>query len=245
MLSKSQIKRINALGRKKFRKQDGLFVAEGVKVIEELLDSSFELDKLYHTDAVHFSVAGIVVTDQELKKISFLTTTQKAIAIFKIPEQSSKVVQKGLHVALDSVQDPGNLGTIIRLCDWYGITDLICSSDTVDCYNPKVVQATMGSLSRVQIHYVDLENTLQKDARPVYGTFMNGDNIYAKSELPSSGIIVMGNEGNGISPQIEALVTDRIAIPQFGNSQKTESLNVATATAIILSEFKRSLFTEK
>jgi len=145
---------------------------------------------------------------------------------------------KGLKVALDDVRDPGNLGTIIRLCDWFGIKDLICSNKSVDVYNPKVVQATMGSLTRVNIHYVNLPEYLKNYTEAIYGTFMDGANIY-KQPLLNEGVIVMGNEANGISSEIEALVTHKIAIPRFGDLQQTESLNVATATAIILSEFKR------
>ena len=146
----------------------------------------------------------------------------------------------GLVLALDDVRDPGNLGTIIRLCDWFGIATLICSKATVDCYNPKVVQATMGSITRVQIHYVDLEPFLKDNEAqfPIYGTFMNGSTIYQES-LSQKGILVMGNEANGISPAIEALVQKRLTIPRFGVNQETESLNVATATAIVLNEFRR------
>lgn len=143
-----------------------------------------------------------------------------------------------LKVALDAIRDPGNLGTIIRLCDWFGITQLICSTDTVDCYNPKVVQASMGSLARVEVEYVDLKDYLSNTKLPVYGAFMDGESIY-KESLPQEGILVMGNEANGVHPEIEALVNKRISIPRFGELQETESLNVATATAIILSEFKR------
>ncbi len=142
-------------------------------------------------------------------------------------------------VALDGVRDPGNLGTIIRLCDWFGVKNLICSNDTVDCYNSKVVQATMGSIARVNISYVDLEDFLtENDQMPIMGTFLEGENIYT-SELPKDGILILGNEANGISSKIEKLVTQRINIPQYGNSAETESLNVATATAVVLSEFRR------
>ena len=160
------------------------------------------------------------------------------MAVFKIPK-AKQMVEKGLIVALDDVRDPGNLGTIIRLCDWFGIETLFCSEESVDIYNPKVVQATMGSISRVNVVYGSLEAFLTKTKLPVFGTFMDGKNIY-QEKLPSEGIIIMGNEANGISSSVEKLVSERIAIPRFGNLQVTESLNVATATAIILSEFKRS-----
>ena len=179
------------------------------------------------------------VTDAELKKISALTTPNTCLAIFKIPATIS-FLQNGLIVALDDVRDPGNLGTIIRLCDWFGIKTLFCSEETVDIYNPKVVQATMGSIGRVNVVYGDLENLLAETKLPIFGTFMDGKNIYQEN-LPNEGIIVMGNEANGISKTIEKLVSERIAIPRFGDLQATESLNVATATAIILSEFKRGI----
>jgi TrmH family RNA methyltransferase len=160
------------------------------------------------------------------------------LALFQIPEPEL-MAPSGLIVALDAVRDPGNLGTIIRLCDWYGIEQLWCNEQTVDLYNPKVVQATMGSLARVKVRYLDLEKQISETKLPVFGTFMDGENIYQK-HLPNEGILILGNEANGISSAIENLVTTRLAIPRFGKIQKTESLNVATATAIFLSEFKRS-----
>ena len=160
------------------------------------------------------------------------------MAVFRIP-QEKQVVNKGLIVALDDIRNPGNLGTIIRLCDWFGISQIVCSEQTVDVYNPKVVQATMGSVARVNITYLDLESYLSEAKTEIFGTFMDGENIY-KTQLPTSGIIVLGNDANGISKIIEEKVTQKIAIPRFGSLQLTESLNVATATAIVLSEFKRS-----
>ncbi|RMB56336.1 RNA methyltransferase [Dokdonia sinensis] len=245
MLSKSQSKRITSLGQKKYRIKEQAFVAEGVKVIQELLDSTFKLDGLWVEEEAAFAkalsaqnITFETVTAQELKKVTFLSTSQTALAIFKIPAAESKK-REGLTLVLDDVRDPGNLGTIIRLCDWFGITELVCSKQTVDCYNPKVVQATMGSLTRVQISYEDLNAYLASEKRPVYGTFMDGEDIY-KSVLPKEAILVMGNEANGISAEIESLVTNRLGIPRFGPQQATESLNVATATAICLSEFRRS-----
>jgi TrmH family RNA methyltransferase len=140
---------------------------------------------------------------------------------------------------LDSIRDPGNLGTIIRLCDWFGINQLVCSEDTVDCYNPKVIQATMGSIARVQINYTDLTNFIKESKLPIYGASLSGENIY-KHTLPEKVILVMGNEANGISSEINSLLTNRITIPQYGEQQDTESLNVASATAILLSELMRS-----
>ena len=240
MVSKNQIKLITSLQQKKYRKQEQLFFAEGVKVVQELLNSNFELHNLFTTKEDFSDVSKdkiYAITDAELKKISALSTPNTCLALFKIP-QSKPFVEKGLIVALDDVRDPGNLGTIIRLCDWFGIETLFCSEESVDVYNPKVVQATMGSISRVNIVYGNLETLLSKTKLPVFGTFMDGKNIYQET-LPKEGIIVMGNEANGISAAVEKLVSERIAIPRFGNLQLTESLNVATATAIILSEFKR------
>jgi TrmH family RNA methyltransferase len=241
MVSKNQIKLITSLQQKKFRQLHKLFIAEGVKVIQELLDSNFVLEHLYVTESIFESLnneSKTVITESELKKISCLSTPNNCLALFAIPE-TEKPISSGLIVALDAVRDPGNLGTIIRLCDWFGVDQLWCTEQTVDLYNPKVVQATMGSLARVKVHYLDLEKEIQKANLPVFGTFMDGENIY-QSNLPSEGILILGNEANGISTGIEKLVTSRLAIPRFGNLQKTESLNVATATAIFLSEFKRS-----
>jgi RNA methyltransferase, TrmH family len=240
MVSKNQIKRITSLLQKKYRKQEQLFFVEGVKGVQELLDSNFELVELFTTNSELFSVDKskvYAISESELQKISALTTPNTCLALFKIPAAVS-FEEKGLIVALDDVRDPGNLGTIIRLCDWFGIKTLFCSEESVDVYNPKVVQATMGSISRVNIVYGNLEYLLSETKLPVFGTFMNGKNIYNET-LPKEGIIVMGNEANGISKAIENLVSERIAIPRFGDLQATESLNVATATAIILSEFKR------
>lgn len=240
MLSKNQIKYITQLKQKKYRDANKTFVAEGFKVVDELLDSSLELLHLYTTIDVKDKVAQnkqTLISADELKKISFLTTANQCLALFKMKDEVA-IQAEGLKVALDDVRDPGNLGTIIRLCDWFGIEDLICSNESVDVYNPKVVQATMGSLTRVRIHYTNLETYISKYPLDVFGTFMDGVSIY-KETLPKEGLIVMGNEANGISNEIERLVTKKIAIPRFGTLQATESLNVATATAIILSEFKR------
>lgn len=242
MLSKNEIKRIQSLKQKKFRQEYQLFVAEGIKTITELLNSSFELHQLYATASCNFNAKKhTVITEAELKKISFLKTPNKALAVFKIPV--AKAVEfNNLVVALDDVRDPGNLGTIIRLCDWFGIQDLVCSPETVDCFNPKVIQATMGSITRVNISYTELEDLIENTESNTFGAFMDGENVYA-SQLPKNGILVLGNEANGISKSIENLVDMRISIPRFGSIQETESLNVATATAILLSEFKRN-FTE-
>jgi len=242
MVSKNQKKLIKSLYQKKYRKQHGLFVAEGKKVINELLSAGLRVEAIYTLDQAYFSInqsCMFSVSEEELKSISFLTTPQAALAIFYIPkidqDQSS-----GITVVLDDVRDPGNLGTIIRLCDWFGVDNLVCSEQTVDCYNPKVVQATMGSIARVRIAYIDLEEYLgsQKEETPIYGTFMDGNNIH-NEKLPKNGVVIMGNEANGISSSVEKFITGRIAVPRFGKIRKTESLNVATATAIILNEFMR------
>lgn len=241
MVSKNQIKLITSLQQKKYRKQEQLFFAEGVKVVQELLNSNFELQDLFTTKQDFLTVSKNkvhAISEAELKKISALTTPNTCLAVFKIPK-AKEMIEKGLIVALDDVRDPGNLGTIIRLCDWFGIETLFCTEESVDIYNPKVVQATMGSISRVNVVYGNLESFLSQTKLPVFGTFMDGKNIY-QEKLPKEGVIIMGNEANGISPSVEKLVSERIAIPRFGNLQVTESLNVATATAIILSEFKRS-----
>lgn len=240
MVSKNQIKLITSLQQKKYRIANKLFFAEGVKGIQELLDSDFELDNLYTTQNDFDEVSKdkkTIISENDLKKITALATPNSCLAVFKMPTEKP-VLETGLIVALDSIRDPGNLGTILRLCDWFGIQQVLCSKETVDVYNPKVVQATMGSIARVNINYIDLNAFLATTKLPVFGTFMDGSNIY-KSELPKQGIIIMGNEANGISTELEKLVTSRLTIPRFGNLQKTESLNVATATAIVLSEFRR------
>ena len=241
MLSKNQIKLITSLQQKKYRFANQLFFAEGIKVIQELLVSNFELVNLFSTKDDFEEVSNdkkTIIPESDLKKISALTTANTCFAVFKMAEEKP-IIESGLILALDSIRDPGNLGTILRLCDWFGINQLICSNETVDIYNPKVVQATMGSIARVNVNYIDLNAFIAQSKIPVFGTFMDGENIY-KSTLPQEGIIIMGNEANGISPELEKLVKNKITIPRFGSLQKTESLNVSTATAIILSEFRRN-----
>jgi len=243
MLSKNQVKLITSLKQKKYRLQHNLFVAEGIKTTNELLQSHFKLHHLFTT--TNFNINAInetLISEAELKKISFLKTPNKALAIFEIPKTKS-IDESKLIVALNDIRDPGNLGTIIRLCDWFGVVDLVCSKETVDCFNPKVIQATMGSIARLNVSYVNLTDFLSQTKTEKFGAFMNGKNIYSKS-LPNNGILVLGNEANGISDAVSRLIDQRISIPRFGNLQETESLNVATATAILLSEFKRNT-TEK
>ena len=231
MISKNRIKQIHALARKKGRQAEGLFVAEGPKLVTEL-QGSFELEALFDD-----------LTEDELNKASLLQSPQGPIALFKIPVWELPRPAAGtLYLALDTVQDPGNLGTIVRVADWFGIEDIVCSSDSADIFAPKAVQATMGALARVRVHYTDLTLWLTQaanDGIPVYGTFLNGDNLYEK-DLTPGGIIVMGNEGNGISQATERLVSERLLVPPYpAGRQTSESLNVAMATGIICAEFRR------
>jgi TrmH family RNA methyltransferase len=234
MLSKGLIKLINSLNLKKYRQKHGLFVAEGQKMVSDLLKTNAVIKTIITTqsDFSNNKVEVIFCKASELDKISFLKTSQEIIALVKIPQNAfaeSEIVND-LSIALDGVQDPGNMGTIIRLANWFGIKHILCSNDCVDIYNPKVVQATMGALFGVKVHYLDLVerlSTLSKLSEyQIYGTFMEGQNIYTK-ELSSKGIIVMGNEGNGISAEVEELITEKLAIPSFSNvGSGAESLNV-------------------
>ena len=240
MVSKNQIKLITSLQHKKYRIEHQLFIAEGVKVVQELLASNFVLEHLYETEAVFEQIPisqKTLINEQDMKRITALSSASSCLAIFKIPA-ATKIDAKGLIIALDDIRDPGNLGTIIRLCDWFGVTQLLCSHETVDVYNPKVIQATMGSITRVKINYVDLKDYVLQSSLPVFGTFMDGKNVYSQ-ELPKEAILILGNEANGISSALEKNIKNRIAIPRYGDIRKTESLNVAAATAIFLSEFRR------
>ncbi|CAM1342435.1 TrmH family RNA methyltransferase [Tenacibaculum aestuarii] len=241
-LSKNNIKLITSLQQKKYRQKHGLFVAEGVKVVNELLASSLEVEHIFSVDESFEASKKYEITlisESELKKVSTLKSPNKVLGLFKVPKEK-EINQDKFMVALDGVNDPGNLGTIIRLCDWFGVTELVCSKNTVDCYNQKVVQSTMGSLTRVNISYVDLQDFLSNSKLPVFTADMDGENVYTSS-LPEKAVLVMGNEANGISPEIAQTVKHALTIPRFGDLQQTESLNVATATAILLSEFKRGL----
>lgn len=240
-ISKSQQKIITSLSQKKYRQKHQLFVAEGVKVVNELLASSFKVAAIFATNdfsCEDFEEVTTRISVAELQKISQLKTPNKVIALFEIPEQQA-IKTNELTIVLDAINDPGNLGTIIRLCDWFGVTQLVCSEDTVDCFNAKVVQASMGSLPRVAIQYTDVSAFLNETQLPVFVADMNGENIY-KTTLPKAAILVLGNEANGVSKAIKEQVKRVLSIPRFGDMQQTESLNVATATAILLSEFKRS-----
>ena len=248
MISKNQFKYIRQLEQKKYRRREGLFVAEGTKVVGDLLQR-YQPKAIYATHEYLqafplLSKKGlevVEVTPDELQHISFQQHPQQVLALFPIPETSlSTIHQDALSLALDGVQDPGNLGTIIRIADWFGIETIYCSEDTVDAWNPKVVQATMGSIARVNIIYLNLIEMLDAlpSDFPVYGTFLDGDDIYQQS-LSKNGLIIMGNEGNGISKAVRSRITHRLLIPSFRHGDTAESLNVAIATAITCSEFRR------
>ncbi len=239
MVVKSQIKFIKSLQQKKNRTEQKLFVVEGLKMVLELYRSAVEPYRIYSIDSDLEEVdIGFLerISASVLKQMSSLRAPNQVLGVFHIPVPK-QVDFNDWVVALDDVRDPGNLGTIIRLCDWFGINHLLCSPHTVDCYNPKVLQATMGSIARVNIIYADLQRLFQNTDVPVYGSFMDGEPVYDE-KIPTSGILVMGNEANGISPEIEKLVTKKIGIPQYA-SKTSESLNVATATAILLNEIRR------
>jgi TrmH family RNA methyltransferase len=244
MISKNQIKYIRQLELKKYRKREGVYVAEGPKVVGDLL-RRYQPVAVYATEEwikMHGSEGVMEISDDELRRISFLQHPQQVLALFPIPEKviSNEVVSDKLVLALDGVQDPGNLGTIIRIADWFGIDTIYCSEDTADAYNPKVVQATMGSIARVNIIYIDLLTLINNlpASFPIYGTLLDGEDIY-QQPLSHEGLIVMGNEGNGISEAIRQKVNHKLLIPSFCEGDTAESLNVAIATAITCSEFRR------
>jgi TrmH family RNA methyltransferase len=246
MLSKSQISFLKSLQQKKVRKTHGLFLVEGYKSVREFIHSDYQVDTIYYTEAAAPKLLNLSqniklqqVASNDLDRISNLTTPQDVFATVKMPSGLTfKPVDLSnkYTLVLDGIQDPGNLGTIIRTADWFGIQHLICSEDTADAYNPKVVQATMGSLCRVKINYLPLEDFLKSSRLPLYAALLNGENIY-KTNFGSEGIIILGNEGQGIRPQIQQIVEHAVTIPRIG---KAESLNVATATAIFCSEICRS-----
>lgn len=237
MLSKNQVKLIQKLHQKKYRNELNLFIVEGKKSINEFLQAGYTPQLLIATEAFTTSVPQHLITPvskDELRKVSTLQNPDEGLAVFEQPKHKG-ILQEGVIVALDNVQDPGNLGTIIRLCDWFGVETLLCNTQTVDCYNPKVVQASMGSLTRVAVHYLDLAAFLTTTALPVYTMDLEGENLYTAT-FPKDCILILGNEANGISAEVRALSNEVITIPRFGKHQRTESLNVAMAGAIILSE---------
>lgn len=238
-LSKNKIKWIRSLQLKKNRDEFGLFIVEGEKMVNEAIENfSDQIEFLcltkfssIKTDDVTFEVA--IATDEELKSISTLKNPNKSLVVLKIP--AKRRIETNFRIALDGIQDPGNLGTILRLADWFDVKEIICSKETVDVYNPKVVQASMGAIFRIKVTYCDLEDYLKKSKESIFGALLEGQNIYKKSVEPK-GILVLGNEGNGISDKIIPLITEPITIPRFGQA---ESLNVSVATGILLSEFFR------
>lgn len=249
MISKTKIKLIHSLALKKNRMAQHAFVAEGPKVVGSLLAEGYLPLFLAATEHCALSSSHgehIVVSPDELKKISFLQHPQEILGVFHMPGQDTEQRQfipplPELSLALDGVQDPGNLGTIIRIADWFGIQHIFCSPDTADAYNPKVIQATMGSIARVKFHYTSLPEFLASipEEYPIYGTLLDGDDLY-QQPLTGKGILVMGNEGNGISPQVRPFINRRLYIPNYSKGTTTaESLNVAVATAITVAEFKR------
>ena len=238
MLSKNQLKLVRSLELKKNRKREHLFVAEGPKVVGDLLRAGYVPHTIFSTTP---RPDAQLITDEELRKLSFLQHPQEVLAVLKIPEEQQEPQDVGMNLslALDGVQDPGNVGTIIRIADWFGIDTIYCSPDTADVYAPKVVQATMGSLAHVHIIYGDLPTLLDTCQCPVYGTLLDGRDLY-QEELTATGIIVMGNEGNGISPAVREKISRKLLIPNFHTGSHTaESLNVAVATAVTCAEFRR------
>jgi RNA methyltransferase, TrmH family len=246
MLSKSQISLLKSLQHKKDRTEQGLFLVEGYKSVIEFIDSPYPIETIYHTFppdpkmlklSRNINICEISVAD--MQKVSSLKTPQEVIALVKIPAwphlNNAKLKQK-FSIILDGIQDPGNMGTIIRTADWFGIKNIVCSADTVDVYNPKVVQASMGSLSRINVHYANLAEVLPLIGLPVFGALLTGQSIY-ETDFGNEGLIVMGNEGNGMRPEVEALVSRAVTIPRAG---KAESLNVGIATALFCSEICRN-----
>ena len=253
MLSKNKIKLIKSLDQKRNRLYSGFFVAEGKKLVFDLLHSDIEVYEVFCTkkisdEIIHY-YPGLKIENiekEELSRISFLKNTPERVAICAIPKSviDWDEIKCNLTLVLDSIQNPGNLGTIVRLADWFGIRNIVCSEECADLFNPKVVQATMGSFARVKVHYVLLPEFLEQASDlkiPIFGAFLEGENLY-KCDLTTNGLVVMGNEGNGISSEISAYITRRINIPAFPPDVITsESLNVAIATSIICSEFRRKI----
>ncbi|MCT4615853.1 MAG: RNA methyltransferase [Marinifilaceae bacterium] len=246
MLTNNHIKLFSSLHKKKYRDKEKLFIAEGHKIVKDLIEAGMNARYIIHTEDFTFSMKSDaeIITDSsiKIKKISLLKTSAPIIGIFEIPEyKTDKLkVRNSLSLVLDQVQDPGNLGTIIRLADWFGIENIFCSKETADAFNPKVVQASMGAIARVKIIYTNLSELIHEyksENFKTYGTFLEGEDIYS-SNLDKKGFIIMGNEGNGISQEIEQLISNKITIPSFAtNETKSESLNVSIAAAIVCSEF--------
>ncbi len=254
MLSKNQIKFVTSLKQKKFREEHQLFIAEGVKMVKELLQSTIQVKQIYatseflRTTKIDSDIERFEIKENELERISALYTPNEVLAVCQIPEKTfeAKQVSKQLTLVLEEIKDPGNMGTIIRIADWFGIQTILCSLQTADLFNPKVVQATMGSIARVDVYYMDLPGFFNQqkaeNSLPVYGALLEGENLYSHS-LSKNGFIVIGNESNGISESLLPYITDKISIPSFSHFKTTageaESLNAGIATAVICSEFRR------
>ena len=244
-MTKAEIQQIRSLQDKRNRDAEGLFLAEGAKLVEEIASSKLTIRRIY-TTRTDLKGANVEVIDSKtMERLSGLKTASDTLAVVEQPRYrlSLRSLTKSLVLALDGVQNPGNLGTIIRLADWFGVEDILCSKECADCFNPKVIQATMGAILRVRIHYVDnlaeLLSEASKEGMPIYGTLLDGDNIYGTTLTPT-GIIVMGNEGRGLSQECRKAITHRLLIPAYpANRPTSESLNVAMATGITLSEFRR------
>ena len=243
-MTKAEIQLIRSLADKRGRTEQGLFLAEGEKLIGELRASHLRVRRIYALEGLFTGEEVEVVSPHEMKRISQLKSPSNSLALVEIPRcrLRPEELRGRLTLALDEVQNPGNLGTIIRLADWFGIGDILCSEGTADCFNPKVVQATMGAILRVRVHYTDLAATLRQAAGegiPVYGTFLEGENLY-ESRLSPTGIVVMGNEGRGVTPAVAQCVTRKLFIPPWPADRRgSESLNVAMATGIVCAEFRR------
>lgn len=250
MLSKTKLKYLRSLHTRKTRNSFGVFVAEGPKVVNDLMDFGFVPIEVYATSSfvTSHTIDLVEVSEDELNRISLLESPQQVFAVFPqrrdslTTEDFLRIPESELVIALDCVQNPGNLGTIIRLCNWFGIKHVFCSMDCADQYNPKTVQASMGAMAYVQVHYVDLPSlfhSLSKFNVPLYGTFLDGQSLY-ETNLDSNGVIIMGNEGRGISMEVEKFVNRKILIPPYVvDHQPTDSLNVSIATAIVCAEFRR------
>jgi len=238
-LSKNKIKWIRSLHQKKYRDELGLFLVEGEKMVQEALEQANDnIQFLFHTSEFDFqnsSIESYEISSKELEQISTLKTPNKALAVLNQINRVEGLTSDELIIALDGIQDPGNMGTIMRIADWFGVKQIYCSENTVDFYNPKVVQASMGAIFRIKIDYVDMKSWLTEINLPVYGALLEGENIYEKTEL-KNGVLLMGNEGKGISKELLPLISHPISIPKFGNA---ESLNVSVATGILVSEFYR------
>lgn len=240
MITRAEILDIKSLATKQGREELGTFIAEGEKLVGEIRNSSLRIRRILQTKPVF--AEGELVSEKEMERISQLKSANSVLAVVELPTRKLTNVQpnKNLVLALDRVQNPGNLGTIIRLADWFGISDIVCSEDTADCFNPKVVQATMGAILRVRVHYTNLSKWLAEQRNTkIYGTFLEGENIY-NAQLDKCGVIVMGNEGQGISDEVAKCVSNKLLIPPYpADRYGSESLNVAVATAVICSEFRR------